>query len=232
MFAFLLATTGIMLNHTEALNLDSQFVKSKLLLRWYGIHSPAPPLSFPVGDTWFSQIGKQIFMNSSRLQNTDSSLVGVVHPGDFMVIAFHSQLTLITPGGEIIEHLKVEAGIPKEIQKVGIDKRKRLVVRTPREDFWADDEMLNWHSFKANDVTWSNSAPLPSQLEDTLMAIYQGEGLPLERVILDIHSGRILGSWGVYFFDAIAIIIIVLAFTGAYIFFFPSGLRQRKSAVP
>lgn len=28
-----------------------------------------------------------------------------------------------------------------------------------------------------------------------MLAAYRGTGLPLERVTLDIHSGRILGEW-------------------------------------
>ena len=227
-FALMLAITGMMLNHTETLNLDSRFVKSRLLLRWYGIGSPAPPISYSLGSLWFSQIGKQIFMNNSRLQNTDSSLLGVVKLNDFLVMAFHNQLTLITLDGKVIEYLKNEAGIPKEIQKIGIDKDERLVLGTPNGDYSTDEEMLIWHSFKSSEVTWSESASMPSEIEGKLMTVYQGEGLPLERVILDLHSGRIFGSWGVYCFDAIAIVIILLSLTGAYIFFFPAGLRKRK----
>ena len=169
-------------------------------------------------------------MNEVQLQNTDSGLVGVVQLNDFLVIAFHEQLTLITRNGEIIEHLRDAAGIPEGIQKIGMDQAlgKRLVARTPSGDFWTDEEMIKWHSFNSDAVAWSESAPLPSPIKDKLIAVYQGQGLPLERVILDLHSGRILGSWGVVLFDGIAVIIILLAITGVYIFFFPAGARRRK----
>ena len=35
--------------------------------------------------------------------------------------------------------------------------------------------------------------------------------------MLDLHSGRILGSWGVYLVDAAAILFMLLAITGVWL---------------
>jgi hypothetical protein len=50
-------------------------------------------------------------------------------------------------------------------------------------------------------------------LSGRLVETYRGKGLPLERVLLDIHSGRILGAWGV---DAVSVLFLGLVLTGLW----------------
>jgi hypothetical protein len=57
---------------------------------------------------------------------------------------------------------------------------------------------------------------MPKDLHDKLMILYRGKGLPLERVILDIHSGRILGQAGVLLIDFMAILFLLLAMSGVW----------------
>ena len=45
----------------------------------------------------------------------------------------------------------------------------------------------------------------------------RGSGLPVERVLLDLHSGRIFGKPGVYVVDAAAILFLVLAASGVWL---------------
>ncbi len=40
--------------------------------------------------------------------------------------------------------------------------------------------------------------------------------LSLDRILLDLHTGRILGDWGIYLMDAAAIILLLLTFSGIY----------------
>jgi uncharacterized iron-regulated membrane protein len=48
------------------------------------------------------------------------------------------------------------------------------------------------------------------------MQTYRRGGLPLERVILDLHSGRIVGDWGVYVVDGAALLFLALVITGMW----------------
>ena len=41
------------------------------------------------------------------------------------------------------------------------------------------------------------------------MQAYRGGGLPLKRVIFDLHSGRIVGQWGVYVVDGAAFLAVI-----------------------
>jgi len=46
---------------------------------------------------------------------------------------------------------------------------------------------------------------------------FRGEVLPVERVLLDLHSGRFFGRFGPWIFDTIAVLLILLALSGTWI---------------
>ena len=66
------------------------------------------------------------------------------------------------------------------------------------------------------EADWSEQVPLPGELRDILLKKYRGQGLTLERVLLDLHSGRLFGTFGVYIVDAAALLFLILAFTGVW----------------
>ena len=51
-------------------------------------------------------------------------------------------------------------------------------------------------------------------MQQTISDAIYVQGLNLERVILDTHSGRIFGAWGPIAYDLIAVLIIVSALSG------------------
>lgn len=67
---------------------------------------------------------------------------------------------------------------------------------------------------KQGDVNWSAPATIDKDQLNALEADESGAGLTLERVTLDLHSGRIVGIGGVYFMDIVAFLMIVLSITG------------------
>ena len=75
---------------------------------------------------------------------------------------------------------------------------------------------MEWRHEADPEVTWAEPVTLPPGLRDRLVETYRGKGLPLERVLLDVHSGRILGAWGVYLVDAAAVLFLGLVLTGLW----------------
>jgi uncharacterized iron-regulated membrane protein len=39
-------------------------------------------------------------------------------------------------------------------------------------------------------------------------------------VLLDLHSGRIVGGWGIYLVDIIALLFIIIAITGIWMWWY------------
>ncbi len=228
-FAFVLSITGIMLNHTEALLLDSRHIKHALLLRLYGIEFPDERVSFQAGDHWVSQIADHIYFDHTHLTSSESPICGAVDVGDFVAVATADSVVLTTHDGEVVEILGPAAGVPSGLMRVGKSSGGALVVAAANGGaFIADVDIIAWSPYAGSDVAWATSNAPPAILVEQIRDQYLGQGLPLERVILDIHSGRILGKWGVIFFDLIAGVLIVLGFSGIYIYFFPAGRRKPK----
>jgi hypothetical protein len=57
-------------------------------------------------------------------------------------------------------------------------------------------------------------ATLPQALAQQLEQHQSGPSISLETVILDLHSGRFFGQFGVLFIDLIGILICILSVTG------------------
>jgi len=216
-FVILLSVTGLALNHTEELALDSAHVQSPALLDWYGIHAPTEITAFSAGGITVSAVGRRVYADAEQIASIDSPLIGAVYYSDLLVLATADKLLLLTREGELVEEMGAAAGIPANIRSIGITGDKRLVVGTANGFHRADSELLAWQAIARPDTHWSEPVTLdPAQLM-ALQASYRGNGLPVERVILDLHSGRILGPWGVYLMDGAAIVFLLLAFSGIWL---------------
>ena len=64
-------------------------------------------------------------------------------------------------------------------------------------------------------------APCPRGLETALAAElsadYRGHSLSWERVLLDLHSGRLFGRYGTWVMDIAAGLLLVLVMTGIWL---------------
>ena len=217
LFVILLALTGLLLNHTEDLALDSRHAESGLLLNWYGIKSPDSMITYPAGPITVTEMGTQIYWNTTPIPQAATPLMGAVVAHDLVIIGVEGQLLLFTPGGELIERLDNTSGVPAGVQSLGLDTAGDLVVRTAHGIYRADSSILHWRETADNSIKWTVPAPPAPALRATLQQAYRGAGLTLERVLLDIHSGRILGSRGIYLVDTAALLFLVLATSGVWL---------------
>ena len=217
LFTLLLALTGIILNHTESLGLDSTNIRWQPLMRWYGIKVPTP-VSYPVNDRWITQLGARIFLDSVEIHQCEQQIAGAVElPDDKVAIAFTNQLLLTTAHGEIIEIFGDNLQMPSDISGLGLDEEQRLCLRTIANTRIFDPDTIALTT-ATGEITWSVASMPDDTLIAELTSQYGGEGLPLERIVLDLHSGRLFGKYGVYVFDAVAIGVMVLAFTGIWLY--------------
>ncbi|HAJ91247.1 MAG TPA: hypothetical protein DCO71_01265 [Gammaproteobacteria bacterium] len=216
-FVIVLTLTGLALNHTDELKLDSSYVQSDLLLDWYGINAPGELTSYTSGPVSVTAVNNQIFWGNEPLAHVSAPLAGLLIYRDLVVIAAGRGLSLYTTEGELIEKLEHVAGMPTGILAIGTTAQALLAVKTAQGIYLTDDSMLEWRLAENPDVLWSEATPLAPGLNEALQAAYRGTGLPAERVLLDLHSGRILGRMGIYLVDAAAILFLLLAISGVWL---------------
>lgn len=210
----IVAVSGVFLNHTERLALDRHTVSQGWLLARYGMVPERPPISFDVDGTWVSWLEGFLYVNGRKSGRMPRPLVGAARAGDLLAAASPDALLLVTAEATPVERLS-QAALPGAVAAVGRGPGGALAIRTDRGVFASDADVVAWTPF-AGAVVWSRPMPLPAAIEERLMLGYRGEGVPWARVLLDVHSGRILGRWGPYLMDAAAVCLLLLAATGIY----------------
>jgi hypothetical protein len=214
-----ICVTGLAHNHTDDLELGSVPVDAEWLLDAYGIATP-PLNSFAFGTVAASQIDSNLYYGTTALPGNFSALTGVIQSGDRVIIATTNKLLLLTRSGESIETLEAYMGIPAGIHRIGLDAEQGTVLSTASGDWHSDSELTNWEMLTDTKTTvWSEPVALPADLQQQLKMLYRGQGLSVERVLLDLHSGRIFGLAGPLLADLVAVVFILLALTGIWMWF-------------
>lgn len=217
-FVLLLAVTGLALNHTGLLALDRHHVAGDWLLDWYGIEPPEIT-GFAAGDHHVAQMGERLWLDGEPVLKDVDALRGAVKPGRFLVVALGNELALLTADGRLVERIGAGAGAPRDIRRVGATEDGTVVVEAGDGYFRSDPTLAGWEPSTGSGVDWSRSASLPAEQKRRMARQWRGRGLSVERLLLDLHSGRILGRFGVWLMDTMALIFIVLAITGTWVWY-------------
>jgi len=218
----LLSLSGIALNHTSELQLDQRFIKSPWILDWYGIASSEKPRSYAIQTHWLSQLEETLYLNGKAISEAKEPLVGAISTADFIVAAFPNTLLLLTPEGQLIESIS-----KANIEKIALQK-ELVFIQIQQQIFFSNDQLLSWQKTERQPEEWSIQSPLPSAITDELKQKSRETILDYERLILDVHSGRFFGTWGVYLIDLSAILLIFLAMTGMWFWLRHSLKRLNK----
>jgi hypothetical protein len=228
LFVMMLVVTGIMLNHTERLTLDQTYIKSDLLLDWYGIDSPQLDIAFRTANHSIIQIGERVYMDRRPLDDHAAALRGAVEAGGLIVVAIDGEVLLLTPQGKLVERLGDAQGVPSRLRAIGRTQGGRVVVDAAHGLHTTDQDFLSWQRYAGKGpVAWSQAQPPPRALVQDLQRHYRAHILPMERVMLDLHSGRILGSWGVFVIDAAAVLLFFLGISGCWLWY--ERYQKRKA---
>ena len=208
----ILAVTGIILNHTDDLELDKQFVKSPAILDWYGIEGPNPEPAYSISGQWITQIDDQIYFNTKPVLRIREQLIGATINDSFIVAAFPNSLIMLSTQGEVIEQIE-----KSPIQDVASGQNEIIYIKSRDQVYFSDDGLLTWEIADQKGINWAKPASLPARLKRKLKLDTLYHTLPYERVLLDIHSGRFFGRYGVYFIDLSGILLILLTISGCWI---------------
>ena len=206
--------TGLFLNHVESLGLDRKVVENEAVLDWYDMEPEDDLVGFKVGANWLTSLEGSLYLNDRHLAETATDIKGALAVNDLVIVAGAKRLLVFTNDGSLVEKLS-GAGMPGPIEAIGHLKDNHVMLRTPAGRFSTTVDFIDWTKSAAA-VDWVQPADLPSNIEAAIKKSYNGGGLPWSRLLLDIHTGRILGAWGPYLIDIAALALLVLIGTGIY----------------
>ena len=224
-FLLNLAVTGILLNHSDDLELHKQYIDSDWLVNLYGVKAPDS------GQCLFSellknnicQLGEKIYLGENQILEQASSLVGVVKLDDLYYLATSTEIFIYNKDFESVENLNQKTGLPVPINAITVvdsllkeNSIGELLISAHQDRWSLNQETLSWYK---SDFKFKSSPPLlPLQGKQLalLQTSYLGTQITQLKFIQDLHSGRIFSLPGKLLTDLVGIIIILLAISGFF----------------
>lgn len=207
---FWLAISGLFLNHTQTFKLSERRIDNAFVAKFYGIHKLMFTQAIRLGGEWIFGINNDIYWGDKKIPaKHDAAFVSAIQKDNLVIIATKKELLILTQAGEYIDNL----GIKNEIQKLGLDGRHNVVVETKDNCLTINQEYTASAHCSEGGQVWVQPHALADEFKDRFKEKWQN-GISLERILLDAHSGRILGIMGVYLIDIVAIFMVVIGFSG------------------
>lgn len=208
-----LALSGVALNHTAALGLDRRNISAPWLMQWYGINSGGDLRGYEAGGHWLSQLDGEIFFDGRMLAQAFDGFIGAVQVDNTIAAARAREILLLDGAGALIERI---TALPVPIARIGVAADGRMAIAADGMIFTSDTALLEWKKSGPDGVAWATSAPVPEKIREQIIQAHRGAGLSLERILLDVHSGRILGRYGPWLMDSAALLLLGLAASGVF----------------
>ncbi len=216
-----------MLNHEADTPWLHKPVRSLWLLNLYGIQTPTVT-SYPIGDRFISSLGTDyIYLNDKESAYCRGNLKGAVLDRALIVVACGNELVLLTEDGDVVERIGSAYGMPSPVDALG-RCNKVLCLQSQNEVYLINIDQLSWQVLDPTSqiqLEKSMAGTLPDADRQGLLRQHMGDGISWERVLLDLHSGRLFGL-GPWLMDIVAVFLILLAISGVSMWY--GGYRRRR----
>lgn len=221
-----LAISGFALNHSPALKLNKISLSNSWLLSWYGLEKPLIK-GFKLDDKWLYENGNNLlYVDRQAAAPCSAPLLSVANSANTLFALCADSLHLLTENGQLLESFSQLDGLPVNARGISTaDNTLYLITDSAVLEFNPDSlalkpAVIDPASLKA----LTAQQPVPESLEQQLEN--NGPSISLETVILDLHSGRFFGQFGVLIMDIVGLLICILSITGLLAWI--NRLRQIK----
>ncbi|MEP5567227.1 MAG: PepSY domain-containing protein [Halioglobus sp.] len=223
-----LALSGIALNHSADWGLD-QIAGPELLQSVYS-GDTIEFTSYRAGDVWVSHNGgSTLYVQGKELGYCSQPFVGAVEFDGELVAACGDQLLLMTPAAELIESIDIAYDLETMPTSIGISEAG-IWLRGEEGIYLADLSSLIFDSapHAKESIAWASPGLHGKEIQVLLEQASFGSGVSLTQMLLDLHSGRFFGKMGTLGMDVVAIVLILLATSGVWVWSTKPGRFRRK----
>ena len=210
--------TGAVLNHTVDWKLDQIQLTHPWLLQAYGMAPSGEPSGVVIGLHQAVEWDGQLFLDAVPLE-VSGNLVGAVADGDGVAVVTHEAVLRLDETGSAVEILESVSLPATPLTGVAAQGGRTFLKNA---DGW-HEVGPEWLEFapaeKAPFAAQALSVVENEDIKSRLRSAWTRGGLPASRVVLDLHAGRFLGSFGRYFYDVVVVCTLWLCLTGLVLFF-------------
>ncbi len=209
-----LSITGLLLNHLDDFRLRERPLPL-WLAQYYGVPPLSPALaSAPVEQDWWLWADRTLFRDQQPLAECAEPFSGVVAVGALRVAGCGRTLLLFSAQGELLERIGSDYGVPLFAELGSAPSGVLLATATGTRLFNPDSLRLSdWQ----DDWQPQSVVLAPPALAQQLPRQRVPVELNWERLLLDIHAGRVLPFAGTLLMDLSALLLLALAGSGIWI---------------
>ncbi|MCG7921079.1 MAG: PepSY domain-containing protein [Candidatus Thiodiazotropha lotti] len=213
LFVILIAITGIVINHANRFGLDTRPITSPWILSWYGVEFVGEIKGYATAESWISAFQGKLYWDSESVGFCAEPLKGAEMVAGIWFVLCDTSLTLLSSDGELIEI--VDDVVPDNTRALSGVHDDWLVIVTETGMQTLHSDTLELKPDTVTNTTARIATPLPASLQADLN--FKSHSITIERLLLDLHSGRILQMPGALFNDLVALAMILLALSGSWL---------------
>ncbi len=215
-FIVFLVITGIVIQHSDSLDLPKKHLTNAWLLKHYGI-KPNPITTYQLGNQTISHAGDYLYLSGKPVTENIDGLFGAIQRGDQFIIATTNSLTVITHDGFIVDEITTLDGLAEAPLGISLSTDGSPIIRGISKYWVSKKDLFSWHEYQGDHPVWVTPDITLPALRQVIEAHDMSQQISMERFLLDAHSGRILGKYGVFIIDAAAILLLLLSLTGIWL---------------
>jgi len=215
LFLLYILLSGLALNHGDALKLDKREVSYPWLMRWYGIDVVGPNQGYLLGKSYFSWEGDKWALDDKLLPSSAGLPVGAVEVGGLNYVATSTALYLYQPDGQLLDKVEKQSLPAYPILALGKMSNK-VMLQTPSAVFASVDGQ-NWEKSSTTGMVLSSLHNLPDNIKRRSADTF-APGISLQRILLDVHSGRIFGRYAFLVMDIVSLVLFALGLSGFWLY--------------
>ncbi len=207
----LAAVTGLALNHTNDLHLGSHYPQNSVLLWPYeAVLTPTYRILTDNGELSASQ--GQLYLEKTPLVECDS-LQAFAATEAGLLVSCQGQWHLFDETWQLLESLDPALMNLTGSERLGTAAGQLLV-----------DDSGTW--VQVDTATFEVLGPVPGADVEVAARVteWQNTSISWQRLMQDLHSGRWFGGWGIWVMDIAAVILLLLAVSGLWMWW---GKRRR-----
>lgn len=222
-----LIVTGILLNHSAELKLAQRYVDWGYLLDWYGFEPIDRAARFVGRPGTFTQLQDRLYLNDRYLFDLQPMLTGLCDAGEYTSLVTNRSVTLVDDSADRLETVQLPAVLQDDSIRVGCSSGG-VVIEKAAVRYAADELLINWTEVPSDSpVSWASPIPLEGIEWHASYRLYHSRSLSWEKLLQDLHSGRLFGLPGVIAMDLAALLLLLQLVSGVYLYLKSPQIQRR-----
>lgn len=217
-FLILIAVTGLVLNHADDLGLPQQTISGEMAKHLYGVAAAPIDAAFEAADIVFVTVADSLYADAVPIADAAGEIRGAVASNDMIVVATDREIILTTADAVLIERSEIEAA--QQLLRIGF-AGSQVVVDLGDGHFAFNTNQMRLTALESApaNTSWSETIQLENEQIDRISSATLSRVISWERLLSDLHSGRILPGVGRYLFDLTALCLLYLCMSGVLLWF-------------